>query len=92
MWKDDLSAQVAASPLSAEDKEAWLAFADVLDDEMGGFLATYLKEEPGALERMNEEVRLKKEYLETGDDTKLKQIKSQNKAQIDALTKDRGNS
>lgn len=90
MWKDELSSQVQASALSAEDKQAWMSFADVLDDDMGGFLVSYLKEEPGALERMNEEVRLKKDYLTTGDSEKLKRVKSNNQAQIDALTKNDG--
>jgi len=90
MWKDELHEHVQASVLSAEDKEAWASFANLLDEEMGDFLISYLKEEPGALERMNEEVRLKREYMATGDAETLKQVKGQNQAQIDALNRDNG--
>jgi hypothetical protein len=83
---------VQASSLSDEDKQAWLSFAELLDDEMGSFFVSHITEEPGALERMNEEVQIRKEYIQTGSADALKQVKAQNQAQVDALTKNHGQS
>ena len=80
MWKDELTSQVRASSLSDEDKQAWLSFAELLDDEMGSFFVSHITEEPGALERMNEEVQVRKDFIQTGDPEKLKQVKAQNQA------------
>ncbi|HXV27230.1 MAG TPA: hypothetical protein VD862_04385 [Candidatus Paceibacterota bacterium] len=75
------AALVSGSALSDDDKSAWLDFADMLGGSDVAALLERAESAPGALKEMNDELKLKQEYIRTGDSAVLERMSGQSHAE-----------
>ena len=75
------AALISGSLLSDDDKSVWLDFADMLGGGDVEALCERAEGSPDALKAMNEELKLKREYIRTGNSAILERISGQSHAE-----------